>query len=462
MITPNGIQYTWNQIFDRLGILADKNHTIIGKNKIQFHYAKPDEILLDPQHFHLIISPGDPDNLDRICDDPGFPVRRLGKSAYLPPSKHEFPLDELPILFWGADTPRKVFGEIIEARTLIIYPDLIQSIFFLLSRYEEFHLKDADKHGRFPFKVSSAHRFDLIELPLVDLYILILKSWLEELIGDKLSPKGNFKISLSHDVDFLSPYQPFTNWLKTFAKDTLRGKWQFLPSDIRNLHSEYAQDPYLKGIRNLADASARHNLTSTFYLMAANPSVLDEGYSLSSSQFAQTLQIIRDHGHQVGLHASYRSFDHPGLILEEKNRLEKATGMEIRAVRQHYLRIQTPDSWKTWEGAGFTNDSSYGFSEHEGFRCGTCHAYPVFDISADRELALVEEPLIVMDATLKTYRRFPVEVGIEKITGLAKLCKFVKGNFTLLWHNTSFFRDWQDWGEKYPTLIADLVEISKS
>jgi hypothetical protein len=67
-----------------------------------------------------------------------------------------------------------------------------------------------------------------------------------------------------------------------------------------------------------------------------------------------------------------------------------------------------------------------------------------------------------MDATLKAYKKISVDYGIEKINQLAKICKFVDGNFTLLWHNTSFFRDWQIWGEKYPQIVTGLVELSKS
>jgi hypothetical protein len=349
-----------------------------------------------------------------------------------------------------------------DGKVLVIQPDLIQSIFFLLSRYEEYHLIDTDKHGRFPYSASSANRFGFVELPLVDLYILVLKIWLEELTGVNLPLKKKFEITLSHDIDFLSPYQPMTNWLRTFAKDAIRLKWMHLPSDIRNLFSDFSENPYFSGVKKLADISTRHNLTSTFNLMAANPSGLDEGYSLHSTQFMQTLQTIRDRGHKIGLHASYRSFDHPDLILEEKKRLEDAVKTEITTVRQHYLRIRTPKSWKTWAAAGFTKDTSYGFPEHEGFRCGTCHAYPVFDLSADRELEMIEEPLIVMDATLKAYKKISVDYGIEKINQLAKICKFVDGNFTLLWHNTSFFRDWQIWGEKYPQIVTGLVELSKS
>ncbi|HOX22406.1 MAG TPA: hypothetical protein PLL10_03000, partial [Elusimicrobiales bacterium] len=48
----------------------------------------------------------------------------------------------------------------------------------------------------------------------------------------------------------------------------------------------------------------------------------NEGYSLESREFREVIKVIRDHGHQVGLHASHQSYDQPALVREEKARLE--------------------------------------------------------------------------------------------------------------------------------------------
>ena len=42
-------------------------------------------------------------------------------------------------------------------------------------------------------------------------------------------------------------------------------------------------------------------------------------------------------------------------------------------------------------------ESSLGFPEKEGFRCGTCFEYSVFNIHKRKKLILKEKPLIVMD-----------------------------------------------------------------
>lgn len=112
MITPNAIQYTWNQIFDRLGIRVEKNLMEVGNQKLQFHYCKPEEAQLDPLYLHLVISPGNPENLNRICDSPDFHIKQLSKTELLPSNAADLPVNEMPILFWGETTSKQVFGEI--------------------------------------------------------------------------------------------------------------------------------------------------------------------------------------------------------------------------------------------------------------------------------------------------------------------------------------------------------------
>ena len=460
MITPNGIQYAWKQIFSRLGVSAVEDHFLFGNDKVFFHYGSPAGFKLADNHFHLVIPAGNPKDINLMCDDAGFPVSRLVKSEFFPSIDEDFPVDTLPFFFWGYSAAKNGFAAIQE-RTLILQPDLIQVVFFLLTRYEEYYLETADTHGRFPFSASAAYRHDFINLPLVDLYVLLLKIWLEALTGKSVPAKGKFTIGLSHDIDYLTFFQPFGRWSKVIAKDILGFKWKYLKADFQNLSPNFSQDPYFLGIKRLAEISANYQLSSTFNLMAASPSAWDEGYPLDSEVFRQVVEIIREHGHSIGLHASHQSFDQAQLLPREKLLLEAAIGSEIPVVRQHYLRVKTSQTWQAQETSGLQTDTSYGFPEHEGFRCGTCQPYQVFDLVNDREMHLVEEPLIVMDTTLRTHRKLSVNEAAEKIMDLARICKSVRGKFTLLWHNTSFLRDWQSWGDRYPQITSGLVNLAE-
>ena len=71
--------------------------------------------------------------------------------------------------------------------------------------------------------------------------------------------------------------------------------------------------------------------------------------------------------------------------------------------RQHYLQWANPTTWRNWDEAGLDYDCTLAFSEAVGFRTGTCHEYPVFDLVAGTPLGLRERPFQVMDVTLFGY-----------------------------------------------------------
>jgi hypothetical protein len=64
--------------------------------------------------------------------------------------------------------------------------------------------------------------------------------------------------------------------------------------------------------------------------------------------------------------------------------------------RQHVLRWANPDTWRDWEAAGLSHDSTLAYSEAIGFRTGTCHPYRVFDLR-ERRLRVREVPFQVME-----------------------------------------------------------------
>jgi hypothetical protein len=106
--------------------------------------------------------------------------------------------------------------------------------------------------------------------------------------------------------------------------------------------------------------------------------------------------------------------------------------------RMHFLRFENPVTWKGLEQAGLAYDSTLGYPEHIGFRCGTCRQFPVYHLTERRKLNLVERPLLVMDQTLLNckYMNLTYEEALKKCSYLANICRKYNGNFTLLWHNS--------------------------
>src|SRR5690606_866177 len=120
-----------------------------------------------------------------------------------------------------------------------------------------------------------------------------------------------------------------------------------------------------------------------------------------------------------GLHPGSDAGRDVSYISAEKNALEKACGHPVTRSRQHYLRFTVPDTWRRLAGAGIAIDSTVGYAAEPGFRCGTSHAFPVFDIHRRETLPLLEQPLLVMDVSLRWYKQLSVPEALD-------LCQTIK------------------------------------
>jgi hypothetical protein len=198
-------------------------------------------------------------------------------------------------------------------------------------------------------------------------------------------------------------------------------------------------------------------LKSAFFFMASDPTPQDRGYDTGSRPIRRCIDELRAGGFELGFHPSYRTLGNFRLLAAEKARFDSILGETRYGGRQHYLRFRAPDTWRDWERAGFTYDSTLSFADHEGFRCGTCHPYRPFDLERNREVDLWEVPLVAMDGTLRQYRRLAPDEAVARILELADRCREVDGVFTLLWHNSSFDGDWAGWGEAYERAVEALA-----
>jgi hypothetical protein len=122
--------------------------------------------------------------------------------------------------------------------------------------------------------------------------------------------------------------------------------------------------------------------------------------------------------------------------------------------RQHFLRWANPDTWRNWEAAGLSYDSTLAFSEAVGFRTGTSRPYRVFDLRARRPLRLVERPFQVMDVTLLSSMALSLEAARAAVMDIAAQCRRYGGCLGILWHNNTLLRSAREqrW---YASLIAD-------
>ena len=121
----------------------------------------------------------------------------------------------------------------------------------------------------------------------------------------------------------------------------------------------------------------------------------------------------------------------------------------------HYLRWENTTTLQAWDEAGMNYDSTLGYADQPGFRCGTCIEYPAFNPIDQTEMKTLRiRPLITMECSITE----PMYLGlgfskeaIKKFSSSIENCKKVNGQYTLLWHNSNLYDINQK--ELYKTIV---------
>lgn len=335
----------------------------------------------------------------------------------------------------------------------VIHYDIPGLTYWMLARVEEIGRKDLDQHQRFPASSSHAYQHDYLDRPLVDEWLCILRQVIQRQWPTLKFKRHEFKMRVSHDVDQPSLYA-FRPW-KTIGR--------IVGADLlkhRKLKSLYLA-PFVKVATRdrlldidpintfdwLMDLSEANNMKSAFYFMCGRTQAnRDADYELESPVIRNLLKRINLRGHEVGLHPSYNTFRNPHALAQEAQRLKLVCAEEdIKQSewggRMHYLRWDQTITLNAWASAGMDYDSTLGYADHAGFRCGTCYEYPAFDAFRQKQINLRIRPLITMECTVidNTYMGFGIsEKAKREFLKLKERCYLVNGCFTLLWHNSYF------------------------
>ncbi len=315
--------------------------------------------------------------------------------------------------------------------------DIIAASFFMLSRYEEAVLDVKDRYGRFPATASIAYKEKFLDRPIVNEYIELLWNWIDgfdlgfkrkQLWGDK-----DFAVCVTHDVDEVKRYKfypPLGAIKRSLVQKDIKKAWAIF-IDYLKTKIGFKQDPYHDAFDYIIDLETKYGFTSSFYFMTNG-----ERYSLDDPYSKEIVMKLKNKGFELGIHPGFNAYNNLDVLKSEKERFERTTGVEVAGGRQHYLKWKTPESWRTWEAAGLAYDSTLGFADHEGFRCGICYPFRPFDLIENRVINLWEIPLTVMDGTLDGYRNLSAEEGQDILVKLLKTIERHNGVFVLLWHNS--------------------------
>jgi hypothetical protein len=371
---------------------------------------------------------------------PGCPISWIDAEVALGNQKSSLCDSKLPVLFRNEGKQQLYVKR--QNNILTTNADFIASAYFMLTRYEEIIVEKTDEYGRFPFKESLAYKEGFFHRPIVNEYAELLWDWIVALVPQARRKKKAYQMRLTHDVDRVRKYGSIPRELRIGA--SLAIKYQQPWTAINHLTGlmktrlGYCKDPY-DSYDELMDISEELGSTGCFYFMAEETGSSDKRYELASTDVVSVIENILKRGHNIGLHPGIGSYLSLEKLHRQKEKLDKLLGYRNYGGRQHYLQWKAPDTWRLYEQVGLTHDSSVGYAEMPGFRCGICMPFFVFDALAGKQLNLTEIPLITTDTSLfsKKYNyATDYETRDNLLRTIKENIKKVTGNYCLLCHNT--------------------------
>jgi hypothetical protein len=371
--------------------------------------------------------------------------------------------DPVPIIFGSSKLN-------ISEEKILCDVDIFGTIFFMLSRYEEYVKSDRDNHDRFLAKTSYAFKNRILNRPVVDEHVELLWLLIKLLWPDLKRKTRQFKQSITCDVDQPFEYQnmPAISKIRKLTSHILRAKSAANRKNhlinFYNVHIRGGQhfDRYFNNLFKIMDLSEQINQRCQFYFICDHlAGGIDGFYSLEDPNIRALLQKINQRGHKIGLHPSYNTFQNPTQTKKEFFILRNVCNeIQIEQVewgtRQHYLRLELPTTLRNLEAAGLDFDSTLSYADQAGFRCGTSYEFQLYDVVDRRPLKLYEKPLILMECSVISSNYMNLgytDQAIDYMLDLKKACRRFNGTFTFLWHN-SHFNSEKDW-EFYRTLIMN-------
>lgn len=328
------------------------------------------------------------------------------------------------------------------------------------------------------FLLTAGQPANLAHIPTLEVHIQMLRTWILEaglpLLEIPPTPSGHpFFTCLTHDIDFAGiKYHKLDHTVLGFLyRATIGALGRWIKGGIRFgqllrnwraalslpfVYAGWARDFWIPFDWYL---NVEKDLGTTYFLIPFKGRAgenLPVGHAnkraaaYDIADIPEWAGVLTRKGCEIGVHGIDAWHDvQKGR--EELKRIASITGEPQVGIRMHWL-LSKEDSARTLEEAGYAYDSSSGYNESVGYRCGTTQVFR--PPGAKR---LLELPMHVQDGALF----FPNRLGLsepeawQRCGALLENTKKYGGVLTLIWHDRSPQPE-RFWGGFYTKLLSEL------
>ncbi|HIF15487.1 MAG TPA: hypothetical protein EYQ86_09330 [Bacteroidetes bacterium] len=342
----------------------------------------------------------------------------------------------------------KVYGE------CVLPFDPFAASFYLVSRYEEYLPFTKDQFGRFSASQSLAFQKGFLDRPVINIWGRIIKNILILHFPELVFIKKRYKFIPTYDIDSAYSYKH-----KGFLR-TIGGFYRALKNNDKEDFNYRAQvllkrkkDPF-DNFDLMYSYQKKYKFRPKYFFLVGDYDEYDKNISIEVRSFRELIKQVADYA-EVGIHPSFASNESFEKLKREKMSLYKLINRDIKASRQHFLKVSFPQTYQRLVEMEIESDFTMGYASEIGFRAGTCSSFYFYDLDYERKTNLKVYPFAVMDVSLNLYLKLKPAEAIEKTKQLIDEVKALDGLMITLWHNQNLVehKEWKGWRKVYETIL---------
>lgn len=331
--------------------------------------------------------------------------------------------------------------------------DILSTVFYVVTRYEEYNATNIDEHQRFKAENSLAYKYHFLHYPYINKIVAYFGDKLQKQYPQLIFNQRTFNFLSTIDIDnaFAYAHKGFVRNSLGFIKDACSFNFQKLQSRISSCINE-KNDPYFtfQEINSISEAT---NTALHYFVLIGDYNTYDKNPHYQNKGFQQLLKSLSN-SHSMGLHPSYASHQHFEKIGVEKKRLEHIIEKPITSARCHFLRLKLPDTYQFFNEIGITDDYTMIYASQVGFRTGLCTPHQWFDLQKNEATKLTIHPSTMMEGVLRDYLKLDSLTAYNSVEKLMTEVKKYGGEFISIFHNDSFIKQQAPWVDLYKKMLS--------
>ena len=337
--------------------------------------------------------------------------------------------------------------------------DPFASIFYVLTRMEEYFTLNTDGFGRFETSKSIQFQYGWLEQAICDRWSMDILDFLKDKANYQLTIlKEDVKVLPTFDIDNAYAYKNKGLLRSSISnmKDFFLGRSKRL-IERQSVQTGLTKDPY-DTYEKILSLNVGNDSCKLFWLLG-DFAKYDRNISHLSKKHRKLIQHMAA-SLDIGIHPSVKSNSYEFYLHNEIERLESIVKKRVHSSRQHFLVLKFPQTYQTLIGQEITDDYTMGFADHVGFRAGTARPFKWFDLTKNVVTNLTVHPFVFMDGTLNEYMKLNPEEAIKRIDVLYQEVVACGGDYSFIWHNETIgdYGIWKGWSKVFEYSVS-LGEI---